>query len=103
MFQSIRLVLLGVDDLMWTSCRLETYPSLLSVSISNFVKRERVWEKERSERGMEEQLTNIPLETFGLDVSAIYAHWQDSARLTHGTVVDLDFVLTLFQSSQVSF
>lgn len=45
---------------------------------------------------MEDQLTNIPLETFGLDVSVIYAHWQDSARLTHGTVVDLDFVLTLF-------
>lgn len=58
--------------------------------------RESVWGKERNERGMEDQLTNIPLETFGLDVSVIYAHWQDSARLTHGTVVDLDFVLTLF-------
>lgn len=62
-----------------------------------------VWEKGRNERGLEDQLTNIPLETFGLDVSAIYAHWQNSARLTHGTVVDLDFVLTLFQSSRVSF
>lgn len=49
MFQSIRLVLLGVDGLMWTSCRLETYPSLLSVSISNFVKRERVCVGERKE------------------------------------------------------
>lgn len=100
MFQSTRLVLLGVDGLMWTSCRLETYPSLLSVSISNIAKKkksgQRVRERRRYERGLGDQLTNIPLETFGLDVSAIYAHWQDPARLTHGIVIDLDFVLTLF-------
>lgn len=106
MFQSTRLVLLGVDGLMWTSCRLETYPSLLSVSISNIAKKkksgQRVRERRRYERGLGDQLTNIPLETFGLDVSAIYAHWQDPARLTHGIVIDLDFVLTLFSISPES-
>lgn len=46
---------------------------------------------------MEGQLTDIPFKTSGLDVSTIYAHWQDPARLTHGAVINMDFVLTLFQ------
>lgn len=44
---------------------------------------------------MEGQLTDVPFKTSGLDVSTIYTHWQNTARLTHGAVINMDFVLAL--------
>lgn len=72
---------------------------LPSKDVSQSIKRPQsanLVESGESERGgMERQLTDIPFETFGPDVSTIYAHWQDTACLTHGAVINMNFVLTL--------